>query len=213
MADKYKNYEELVANEPTGSFLITYKHYGLKDVIVLVPHGGGIEGGTSELGDDIRAYRDLSLYMFEGRKTSGNSDLHITSTNFDAPFSRESVANHKKSISFHGYRGNDGEKHTLIGGTDRVGANLLCKYLIGEGFSASVVEPGGHLGGTDPENIANQTITGLSVQVEISLAQRKAMFDNFSLIGRESSKNSEYRNYLDAVLGFMVEYEESAKNV
>jgi phage replication-related protein YjqB (UPF0714/DUF867 family) len=55
-------------------------------VAVIAPHGGGIEPGTSELATAI-AGDDFSLYLFEGLKSAGNGELHITSTNFDEPIS------------------------------------------------------------------------------------------------------------------------------
>ncbi|WIT25896.1 hypothetical protein [Bacillus phage SPO1L1] len=206
MADTYNSYIEMAAVEGPGAFRIRYVHHGYLGLIVLAIHGGGIEGGTSEIAEEA-AHGIYSLYAFEGRKSSGNSKLHLTSIVFDAPFSRDIVRQHDKVLSVHGYEGEEGVKHTLIGGTDREAVQRMHQCLTDFGFSASIVEEGGHLGGTDPDNIANLGITGRSVQLEISLAQRKAMFDSFTLDGRPTSKNAEFDQYLHAIHMFNETFE------
>ncbi len=46
----------------------------------------------------------------------GNFKLHLTSTVFDAPFARDIVRQHDKTLSVHGYEGDSGKAHMLIGG-------------------------------------------------------------------------------------------------
>jgi phage replication-related protein YjqB (UPF0714/DUF867 family) len=67
----------------------------------VAPHGGGIEPGTSELADAI-AGSDLSFYTFEGLKSSGNTDLHITSTRFDEPMCLTLLASSSVVVTLHG---------------------------------------------------------------------------------------------------------------
>lgn len=62
-------------------------------VVVLAIHGGGIEPGTSELANQIGNEGNYTLYGFDGMKSSGNSDLHITSTRFDEPLCLNLVQN------------------------------------------------------------------------------------------------------------------------
>ncbi len=55
------------------------------DLVIVTPHGGGIEPGTTEI---VRALAgaDLSYYLFQGLKPNDNlAALHITSSNFDEP--------------------------------------------------------------------------------------------------------------------------------
>jgi Poly-gamma-glutamate hydrolase len=68
---------------------------------LVAPHGGGIEPGTSELADAI-AGSDLSFYTFEGLKSSGNTDLHITSTRFDEPMCLTLLASSSVVVTLHG---------------------------------------------------------------------------------------------------------------
>ena len=82
MTDKYKNFEELAANEQEGSDFQVRFRTRRGPMAVIAPHGGGIEPGTSELADAI-ANADLSFYAFEGIKKAANRVLHITSGRFD----------------------------------------------------------------------------------------------------------------------------------
>src|SRR6266550_7424509 len=54
------------------------------NVGVFSPHGGGIEQGVSELVHAI-ARDELSWYLFEGTRTTGNWALHISSHLFNEP--------------------------------------------------------------------------------------------------------------------------------
>lgn len=113
-ADKYRNFEELKENESPFSFSVFSKEH-VTDVLILAPHGGGIEGGTSELAKELS--ETYSTYLFEALKTPGAFDLHLTSTNFDEPQALEMLKEHEFTLSLHGYASND--RHVLVGGTDR----------------------------------------------------------------------------------------------
>src|SRR6186997_2320298 len=92
MADTYPNFEALAAAETSGvDYRILVRRETLAYAIV-APHGGGIEGGTSELADavadpatDETGVERHSFYAFEGLKPRGNGVLHITSTVFNEP--------------------------------------------------------------------------------------------------------------------------------
>ena len=80
--DEYPSLSELLRNEDK-------KHYKLftmdreSDIVIIAPHGGGIEPGTSELAKQI-AGKEYSLLLFEGVLNKSNKDiLHVTSTNID----------------------------------------------------------------------------------------------------------------------------------
>ncbi|WP_437132727.1 poly-gamma-glutamate hydrolase family protein [Bacillus atrophaeus] len=199
-ADKYMNFEELKVNESPLSYNIFTNNLGTP-VLILAPHGGGIEGGTSELARELS--KSHSTYLFEALKTSGSSDLHITSTNFDEPQALEILNNHDLTISLHGYASS--EKHTLVGGTDREKAEQMTGVLNDAGFSAELLPVGAHLAGTNPNNIANKNKTGMSIQLEISTEQRRSMFSTFSLKGRDGTKNEMFYGFVNAVSQFIDE--------
>jgi phage replication-related protein YjqB (UPF0714/DUF867 family) len=104
MADKYRNFVELRQNEePCRGFCICFRDRGAR-TLVLAPHGGKTEPGTSEIADAI-ASDDLSFYSFEGIKSRGNGQLHIKSPRFDEPQCVNLVKASTKAISIHGCSG------------------------------------------------------------------------------------------------------------
>src|SRR5207244_1480540 len=93
MPDKYPNFETLKKEKiESRDYVITVEHEGRsKGIIVIAPHGGKIEFGTSEIAREVAGH-DHCFYLFEGKMQSGNGELHITSTNFDEPQARKLVA-------------------------------------------------------------------------------------------------------------------------
>lgn len=146
-ADKYANFAELAEHETEGEdYQIEYTDMGT-ELLILSPHGGGIEGGVSEL---VRAFSaDYSTYLFEGIKPSQNWDLHITSNHFDEPQAVKAVKEHNYTLAFHGYH--DIVEHTLVGGTDTGGAKAIVRALHNQGFSAELVSPSHRLAGEIPK--------------------------------------------------------------
>jgi phage replication-related protein YjqB (UPF0714/DUF867 family) len=164
MADKYESFAELAARETDGR---DYRIRALERkgslVIVLAPHGGRIEIGTSELAELV-AGAEHSLFLFEGLKPYGaNRDLHITSHRFDHPRCLALASAHDVTLAIHGCRG---ESHIYLGGLDVELTALLGKHLAFAGLTASVDRhcyPGRH-----PLNICNRSARGRGAQLEIT---------------------------------------------
>ncbi|WP_407632933.1 poly-gamma-glutamate hydrolase family protein [Bacillus velezensis] len=199
-ADKYRNFEELKANESPFNFSMFSKEQGT-DVLILAPHGGGIEGGTSELAKELS--ETYSTYLFEALKTPGAFDLHLTSTNFDEPQALEMLKEHEFTLSLHGYASN--EEHVLVGGTDRDKAKAITSTLNNAGYSAELLDEGTRLSGSSPNNVANKNKTGKSIQLELSTGLRKSMFNTFSLKGRSGTRNETFYNFINTLSGFLNE--------
>ncbi|MET1166830.1 poly-gamma-glutamate hydrolase family protein [Bacillus velezensis] len=199
-ADKYRNFEELKANESPFSFSVFSKEQDT-DVLILSPHGGGIEGGTSELAKELS--ETYSAYLFEALKTPGAFDLHLTSTNFDEPQALEMLKEHEFTLSLHGYASND--QHVLVGGTDRDKAEAITNTINNAGYSAELLDAGTRLSGSSPNNVANKNKTGKSIQLELSTGLRKSMFNTFSLKGRSGTRNETFYNFIDTLSGFLNE--------
>src|SRR6266851_10224744 len=108
--DKYASFAELVESEcETRDFgrIITGRN---STIIVIAPHGGGIEPGTSEIAKAI-ARSEFSIYCFEGLKRNGNREvLHITGTHFDEPRCIRLVTGSKIVVAVHGCVG----KHQAV---------------------------------------------------------------------------------------------------
>lgn len=197
MSDKYKNFAELSAVEVYGvDYQISYVSRPSK-VVVMAIHGGGIETGTSELTVDIAGSMQ-SYYLFEGLKTTGNGDLHITSTNFDEPNALRLVNNASYCITLHGYADST-KKHTLIGGADHDIKLQVYNKLIASGFSSELLDESDRLSGSDPANIVNKTKRGMGVQLEISTAQRNAFFGINTRDDRKNTQTDEFYRYTQAI--------------
>ncbi|WP_110114741.1 poly-gamma-glutamate hydrolase family protein [Bacillus sp. CGMCC 1.16541] len=197
MRDVYANFEQLKTHEQYGtSYIIDHRHQPDADIVFLANHGGSIEPGTSEL---VRAMQDIgSTYLFEGIKPPGqNRNLHLTSVNFDEPTCLALVAHHSHSIAFHGCTGND--PFTLIGGLDVEFAKDIYEHLTNAGFRCTLLQKGDRLSGTNKHNVCNRTSRQKGVQLELSSALRKSMFDSYTFTGREHSKNQTFYQYTHAI--------------
>ncbi|RPK69257.1 hypothetical protein EES43_00375 [Streptomyces sp. ADI96-02] len=177
----------------------------VRSTAVIAPHGGGIEGGTSELCLAIAGYTltgagatppapvagvpQRDYWMFEGLASS--SQLHVTSTNCDDPAALAVCAANLYAVSLHGFGPDTGPaKQILIGGRDqRLTRNLKAAFTrhgltTGTGdpeleVTVTVAGSGSPLNGDDPANIVNRTRSAAGAQLEISTALRTAMFGDF----------------------------------
>ncbi|OMI07552.1 hypothetical protein BTA30_17980 [Bacillus swezeyi] len=98
-SDKYRNFAELKEGEDPASYNIFTRDLGTS-ALIFAPHGGGIEGGTSEIAKELSTH--FSTYLFEALKIPGALDLHITSTNFDEPQALDILNNHDLTLSVDG---------------------------------------------------------------------------------------------------------------
>jgi phage replication-related protein YjqB (UPF0714/DUF867 family) len=202
MADKYSNYAELAANETEGVDYRIYADDIETRLAVIAIHAGGIETGTSELARGLSGegttdpYPDHSLYLFEGTKAPGsNSDLHITSTNFDEPRARYMVQQATQVLSVHGEAGS--EEICYVGGLDTYMRDRIIAALLAAGFDAQIAPA--HIAGTDPANICNDTLTRRGVQLELTNGLRRSMFDTFTAAGRWGSRNDRFHLFVETV--------------
>lgn len=171
MADRYRAFKDLAANERHGiDYCIRVEDRGTPSVI-LAPHGGWIEPGTSEIAEEI-AGTDLSFYSFEALRNGSHGNYHITSHRFDEPKAIELVGKSWNAIAIHG-RQNEGSEAVWLGGRAIVLCSAIGTSLRDAGFDA---EPNKRLPGLEPANICNRTLSGEGVQLELprSLRQRLA---------------------------------------
>lgn len=174
MADRFANFEELrqVKAECRDYHIRLRLTHSL--VLVMAPHGGKIERGTSELADLI-AGDDFSFYSFEGIQCRNNyTDLHITSTNFDEPKAVEAVSRGDIVLSIHGQR-DETRSFVIIGGLDLDLCARSRASLEEAGFPVEVEGPG--LEARSERNICNRGRSGGGIQLEISRALRDELLD------------------------------------
>lgn len=198
MADLYPNYATLAANETEG---VDYTRTALTPAgatwASIAIHGGGIERGSGEMARQV-AGSHMRLYEFAGLKSSGNQDLHITSTNFDEPLGVALVAGSQRTLSFHGYVGAAGVAETAVGGLDADLVGRITTALTDAGFA--VVSAPSEIAGTDPANICNENLRGGGVQLEMSRAQRDRFFPGGATAsGVAAGRTPEFYRYARAV--------------
>jgi len=155
--------------------------------IVLAIHGGGIEGGTSEVALSVAGYHPATfapatdrygfhdVWIFEGLLNSGNSALHVTSANYDDPIALELVQNAKRCISVHGCSDDDANGKLQIGGLDTELEEIVLEELTLAGIPAEI-STNPQLNGSDPANICNKTQISSGAQLEMGTSYRASLF-------------------------------------
>lgn len=202
MADLYANYAALAAAETEG---VDYSRTAVSPTgatwSAIAIHGGGIETGSGEMAREVSgAGTRMAYYEFQGLKTSGNVDLHITSTNFDEPNCVALVAASKRCLSFHGFVGDAEVAQTALGGLDTDLVDALTTSLTAAGFT--VITTPSEIGGTDPDNICNSTSTSAGVQLEMSRALRDSFFpgENTRAVRDSGARTEAFYRYASAVM-------------
>jgi phage replication-related protein YjqB (UPF0714/DUF867 family) len=180
---------------------------------VIAPHGGGIEFGTSELCLAVAGYHPATLevtppggvtydyWMFEGLRSSNNSQLHVTSTHCDDTVALSLCAGALNVLALHGCTTTqagleDGAKAVLVGGR-----NALLKRALLEAFAAVQIcaidaIDRDAINGDQQANIANRTLLGMGGHLEITGPLRETMFE---VNTREDRKNTTTQVFWDFV--------------
>jgi len=193
--DTYANFAELSAAECEGvDFSVCVVARDGASTVVVAPHGGGIEPGTSEVAKWIAA-GDLSYAVFEGRKSTGNSRLHITSTNFDEPRFLALVRAAEHVLAIHG----EGSQELVVylGGRDVNLGKQIRTALERDGYVVAV-HPNPDLQGMALNNVCNRGRRGVGVQLELSSGLRKLFFESLKAEGRAKA-TSRLREFVDTV--------------
>lgn len=140
-------------------------------VAVVAPHGGRIEGRTSEIARLIAGH-EHRLYLFEGLRPTGDNFecLHLGSHVFDEPRALELISGCDTVIAVHGYAASGPD--VLLGGLDAPLKRKIARALGGAGFT--YLTDGHRFPGSHPRNICNRGRSGAGVQLELSEGLRKA---------------------------------------
>ena len=202
MADKYPNFDVLSRNETSGiDFGISVRR--ARDAFAIVgPHGGGIEPGTSEIADAI-AGEEFSFYTFEGLKSSGNADLHITSTLFDEPMCLTLIGQSDVVLTIHGEDTDKDGEGVFVGGRNTELGLALGEALRAKGFDVRK-HPDSRLQGLETENVCNRGKSGRGVQFELSRSIREEMFSSLSREGRKCT-TAKFDAFVDAIRSVLEE--------
>ena len=175
VSDPYDCFAALAASEQEGVHYRVRLIDRFSPIVIVAPHGGRIEPGTSRTAA-LLAADDFSLYCFESL-VSGRR-LHITSAWFDEPQALALVGASEIAIGIHG-RADGGDHRTVwLGGLhtglrDAIGAALECS-----GFATSTDH---HMQGISPSNICNRGRLGAGVQIELPRSLRNSFLgDEFA---------------------------------
>lgn len=172
MGDRFENFAKLTRVKKEGRHYRIHYRPGDSGILVMAPHGGKIESGTSELVRLISRI-DHSVYTFEGIQPYHNfRDLHLTSTRFDEPVAVQAVAAAEHVLTIHGQESTMNQV-CFIGGLDQEFANALENALRSIGITVESQYPG--LSGESPHNICNRNRRGQGVQLEISKQLRQRL--------------------------------------
>lgn len=205
MRDKYRCFSDLSASEQEGR---DYERKSMdrdSDIVVIAPHGGGIEQGTSEIAEAV-AGEEFSLYCFNGIKRTGNEKLHIASIFFDEPLCVDLVERSQVVVAIHGLDGR--HKLVYIGGRDRELKARFLEVLNKAGFE--VKEDNSHHSGTSPPNICNRGDTGRGVQLEITEGLRRTMFQSLGRRGRRTKKSAFHR-FVGVIRNVLLDIQQEAE--
>lgn len=179
--DKYQSMTQLEKETTEGvDWRKDTKNTG-NQVLIVAPHGGSIEQGTTELTKALADKGNYDYYSFEGIRPKNNSELHVTSTHYDDPTLNQMIKNRTATVSIHGASGT--EEIIYLGGPRSDLRNAIEKQLVGRGFTVKV--PPEYLGGQNNKNFINREDNNTGVQLELTTALRKAFFKN----GDTSTKN------------------------
>jgi phage replication-related protein YjqB (UPF0714/DUF867 family) len=155
--------------------------------IVLALHGGGIERGTSEIALAVAGYHPATfaqatdclglhdLWIFEGLLADQNSQLHVTSANYNDPIALKLVQISRRCLSLHGLSDAPGSADIQIGGLDTELSSIVLEELTTAGISAAIgtdVDTNGN----DLNNICNKTTISVGVQLEMVATYRESLF-------------------------------------
>lgn len=200
MGDRYDSYAALAAVAAEGAdYTRTVRDLPTTSWAAVAIHGGGIEEGSGEValavGDGL-----MATYVFAGIRSRHNSELHVTSVDFDDPQCLAVVGGAENTISFHGYTGPADVAETALGGLDGDLERAVAAALTAGGFA--VTSGSREISGTDPRNICNRNRRGAGVQLELSEALRRSFFPggDLSRRSRESGRRTQrFQDYVQAV--------------
>jgi phage replication-related protein YjqB (UPF0714/DUF867 family) len=180
-----RSYEEILARKyvPGRDLRIEFGDNNLDRCLLIAPHGGGIEPGTSEI---MRAVADLggwAWYEFAGFLRQGNKEaLHLGSADFDEPTLMSLLPRTAFVLAFHGASESQ-EPVVYVGGKWELGREAAVKAInVGSSqhgiraSDATANDVAAHLGGLEDANITNRGRLAKGVQLEFSRGARNRLF-------------------------------------
>jgi phage replication-related protein YjqB (UPF0714/DUF867 family) len=168
---------------PGRDLRIEFGDSKIDQCLLVAPHGGGIEPGTSEIMRAVATLGDWAWYDFAGFLRQGNNEaLHIASTLFDEPTLLALLPQTNFVMAFHGSE-EMGQPLACVGGKWKLGRETLIDAINSvssdHGLRATDATESSfavHLRGLDDGNVTNRGRSGEGVQIEFSREARNLLF-------------------------------------
>lgn len=180
--DRYASFYDLAKTEVLDEDYAIESWDRQSEVIIVAPHGGWIEPGTTEI---TRAIADgnLSYYVFVGLKPGRrHEDLHVSSERFDEPTALALIAKTQTVVGIHGMQNNAAGEDVWVGGRDVELSKDIVKALGASGFGSSLRRPGQSLAGQAATNVCNRGKRKAGIQLEISRRLRDRLIADSDLL-------------------------------
>jgi phage replication-related protein YjqB (UPF0714/DUF867 family) len=174
------NYQEVLDRGyvPGRDLRIAFGDGEITRCLLVAPHGGGIEPGTSELLRAISELGDWAWYEFAGFLRTGNHEaLHIASTLFDEPTLLTLLPRTNFVVTLHG-ASEIHDQVAYVGGSWNAGCETMTAIINATKATHGIhaLEAPAHLGGAEPTNLTNRGRLGYGIQMEFSRGARNLLF-------------------------------------
>lgn len=203
--DRYPSMTSLMKSTKEGVDWKIFTKDEKNATVIVAPHGGGIEPGTTEIAGSIAKKSNSGYYTFEGLREDNNSELHVTSSNYDEPKAQKIIGQSKRTVTIH--RTSRKGADVYIGGRDSDLKHKIKKNLTKRGFK--VENATGDISGKSVENITNKNKREAGVQLEISSKTISRFFKNgdYSRVSRVRANNwsSTMDHFTDGVVAGLKE--------
>ena len=175
-----RSYQEVLDRGfvPGRDFRIAFGDENVARCLLVAPHGGGIEPGTSELLRAVSELGDWAWYDFAGFLRKGNQEaLHITSVLFDEPTLLALLPRTNFVLTIHGANDASGH-HAYVGGRWDAGRATIAAMINAATAKHGIhaMDAPAHLGGAEPANLTNRGKLRYGIQLEFSRAARNLLF-------------------------------------
>ncbi len=210
-----RSYEEILARKYVSGrdFSITFGDSNVDQCLLVAPHGGGIEPGSSDI---MRATAELggwAFYDFAGFLRQGNREaLHISSSEFDEPTLTSLVSRTAFVVAFHG-ASSTGEAVVYVGGRWKLGRHALVEAINTSwkehgihAVDATEEAAAEHIRGLEAENLTNRGRLQEGVQLEFSRGARDLLFPpscSREARGRRSKKLKPLARSMERAIDFL----------
>ncbi|MFC7308461.1 poly-gamma-glutamate hydrolase family protein [Streptomyces monticola] len=183
---------------------------------IMAMHGGGIETGTSELCLAMAGYHPATFevtpaegpvhdyWMFEGLRSSGNRELHVTAKNCDDHVALSMAFSSLNVLSLHGCTAAQAgapataPEAVVIGGRNAAFRRYLTEELTRAGFRTIDGATLPDLNGDHENNPCNRTMLGEGGQLELTTELRNSMFTTNTRVGRPTSTTPAFWSFTTA---------------